>query len=137
MTDTDVAQRIRDQDVGRRLFLAHVDRDAAREGLAAARAEIERLKRCYATATGKAHGCGSGAVVRIECKQMSASRVELERLRSIIAGLLEGEPYEREPLNPGRECAYCGLTWDYSEKAWHADTCPVTLGRAAIGEDGT
>lgn len=50
--------------------------------IAALEAEVERLRMCYATATGKL-GCGKGDVLRIECKQMTALRAEIERLRKI------------------------------------------------------
>jgi hypothetical protein len=47
--------------------------------IAALEAENERLKRCYASATGKPV-CGEGSVIRAECKEMAALRALVREL---------------------------------------------------------
>lgn len=52
-------------------------------------AEIERLTKCYATATGKIGACGSSSLMRVECKQMTELRAEIERLREALKEILK------------------------------------------------
>ena len=71
---------------------------------------------------------------------------EIDRLHSIIRQLLAEDnnhwppiPYaiEERLANTAYECRYCEHSWEAVTLEKHADNCPVTLGRAAIEEDGT
>ena len=80
----DPGQEKRDQEVREQEAIGHLASIRWLKQVIADRdSEIERITRCYESATGK-DVCGSGGVVRVECKEMTKLREQNKQLKKQI-----------------------------------------------------
>ena len=81
--------------------------------------ELERVKRCYESATGKPV-CGEGDIVRLECKEMTGLRERLGKAESLLRAIrLSSCP--------------CGLGHDKEINDFFASTSPASCRVDALG----
>ena len=87
--------------------------DPTEAEITALRAELERVKRCYASATGKSV-CGEGAIMRVECRQMTALRAMVKEMGNVIKTVIDqaAMPYKCQcgemstlPDGHGEDCS--------------------------------